>query len=183
MCFSSFVEDSHLLSGCYWVAITFLLPNLLLAPEATEHCEKHRSLASFVQEHNALMQLKWNMALFHLPAKPCVCIEVCIYSRHLCWLTKWWLLPGLSNQPPLYFKPPPLIWCFHKFCLKKNAAFFQWVTPMPTQLGARAGSWQLHKCQHNLGMRWWSPWALNFTKTEKRKRNHLPASACAASTK
>lgn len=76
---------------------------------------------------------------------------------------------------------PPLIRCFHVLGLKK-CCFFQWVTPMPTQLGTWAGDCQLQKRQQNLETRRWSPQALNFTKTEKRKRNHLPASACAAGT-
>lgn len=76
---------------------------------------------------------------------------------------------------------PPLIRCVHVLGLKK-CCFFQWVTPMPAQLGTWAGDCQLQKRQQNLETRRWSPQALNFTKTEKRKRNHLPASACAAGT-
>lgn len=62
---------------------------------------------------------------------------------------------------------PPLIWCFHTSGLKK-CCFFQWVTPVPTQLGIRVGYWQLQKCQQNLEMRWWSSQAFNITKRKER---------------
>lgn len=177
--FQAFSEPLTCFFSYYRVAITFLLPHLLHSPETIWHRVKHRlpSLPSSTQGHNVLVQLKWNTALFYLPAKLCVCTKVYIFIAATS-------ADGWNGGCHFAFQTsnaPPLIRCFHVLGLKK-CCFFQWVTPMPTQLGTWAGDCQLQKRQQNLETRRWSPQALNFTKTEKRKRNHLPASACAAGT-
>lgn len=81
LCFSSFLQATHLLFDYYWGAITFLLPHLPHGPEATWHHVKEKllGLASSIQGHNVLMQLKWNRALFSLPARLCVCVYWGVY--------------------------------------------------------------------------------------------------------
>lgn len=78
------------------------------------------------------MQLKWNRALFSLPARLCVCIGVCIYSSHL-----WGRWNGGCHSAFQTSTAPPLTWCFHKSG-PKNAPFLQWVTPTPIRPGSGA---------------------------------------------
>lgn len=122
---------------------------------------------------DTMSSCSWSKTLFYLPANPCY---VCIYSSHICCWKKWRLALWLSNQQCSTFNMVLLHLVLVSFY------FFKLVTLIPIQLGTRTQDYQFQRHHQNLEIRWWSPWALSFSKMGKRKRNHLQASAYAAST-